>query len=88
MRLFLAVLCAAAAIFTIDHAAAQEARPSDYPYCSVTSGIGTSCWFENLARQQNVEGKGGWCQTTGTLQERPDSYYTVGHGPQPQGPNE
>ncbi len=83
MRLLfaMAVLAAAATFGTIP-ASAQAAK--SYQFCSVVSGIGTECIYDNLAQcAQNVEGNGGWCK------EGPgyDPRHPEGTGEFPQAPN-
>ena len=65
-----------------DSASAQAAK--SYQFCSVVSGIGTECIYDNLAQcAQNVEGNGGWCK------EGPgyDPRHPEGTGEFPQAPN-
>jgi hypothetical protein len=83
MRLLSAtVLFAAAATLCAAPASAQVAK--SYQFCSVVSGIGTDCTYDNVAQcQQNVEGNGGFCKEGSGY----DPAHPLGTGAFPQAPN-
>ncbi len=78
MRLIIAA--AILAMAASGPASAQTAK--NYAFCSVTSGIGTDCIYDNLAQcQQNIQGMGGFCKHGSGYD--PSHPLGVGEFPQP-----
>lgn len=84
MRFFVAAaMLAAVATQGVGPASAQVAK--NYAFCSVTSGVGTDCTYDNLAQcQQNIEGNGGFCKHGPGF----DASHPLGTGEFPQPPNQ
>jgi hypothetical protein len=81
--IFAAAVVAAAATCGVAPASAQAAK--NYAFCSVTSGIGTDCIYDNLAQcQQDIQGNGGFCKHGSGY----DASHPLGTGEFPQPPNQ
>jgi Protein of unknown function (DUF3551) len=60
MRVILAAI--ALSLGTLAFGSGPALAQMNYPWCSITSGIGTECTHSNLSECRfDVHGVGGWC---------------------------